>query len=120
MPRNPKNHSIWRNFTAQIESQPTDTLAKSILNVLLLHQSNKNWAKRWPLFDFEKVVTYYQILSPLYKMNLIFERTDSSIGEVFRLILLTIKGVLERLKLTREYALFRDSLQVNLRKKYKY
>jgi hypothetical protein len=34
------------------------------------------------LFDFEKVVTYYQILSPLYKMNLIFERTDSSIGEV--------------------------------------
>ena len=66
----------------QIESQPTDTLTKSIINVLLLHQSRKIGQVDGYLFDFEKVVTFYQILSPLHKMNLIFERTDSSIGEV--------------------------------------
>lgn len=71
-------------------------------------------------FDFEEIELYYQILLPLYKLNLTFERTDSHIGEVIPLLLLLKKGVLERMKLDGEAKKFIDLLIINLDKKFKY
>jgi hypothetical protein len=49
--------------------------------------------------ELKELEIYYQILLPLFKMNIIFQRTDSTIGEVVPLLLLTIHGVLDRLDL---------------------
>lgn len=71
-------------------------------------------------FNFEEIELYYQILLPLYKLNLSFERTDSHIGEVIPLLLLLKKGILERIKLDGEEKKFIDLLIKNLNKKFNY
>ena len=71
-------------------------------------------------FDYDQIKLYYQILLPLYKANLEFEKTETSIAKVIPLINLITKGVLERMELTDQPKAFIDSLIKNIKKKFHY
>jgi hypothetical protein len=71
-------------------------------------------------YSIDDLSIYFQILYPLYKMNLVFQCTDSSIAEVVPLILLTIHGLLERMDLQDPAAEFRDLLVHHLKAKFNY
>ena len=68
-------------------------------------------------FDLNVLEIYYQLLLPLYKLNLLFERTNSNIGEVIPLLNMTIYGIYKKMDLSDDYKLFVELIIKNLKKK---
>ena len=67
-------------------------------------------------FDLNVLEIYYQLLLPLYKLNLLFERTNSNIGEVIPLLNMTIYGIYKKMDLSDDYKLFVELIIKNLKK----
>lgn len=114
---------IYRELKASLRSENDTRWGSSFQMLMSFIKANKvgifTDEHKCP-YPIDDLSVYFQILYPLYKMNLVFQCTDSSIAEVVPLILLTIHGLLERMDLQDPAAEFRDLLVHHLKNKFNY